>query len=57
MLLIKKGLASVTIDDGYKNVIDESLLIFKSLNIPITIFINSSTFFEKFFGETKLFFD
>ena len=50
----KKGLASVTIDDGYKNVIDESLLIFKSLNIPITIFINSSTFFGKIFWRDKI---
>ena len=37
----KKGLASITIDDGYKNVIDESLQVFENLNIPITIFINS----------------
>ena len=47
----KKGLASLTIDDGYKSVIDESLKVFKNLNIPITIFINSSTFEGKIFCE------
>ena len=50
----KKGLASITIDDGYKNIIDESLLVFKSLNIPITIFINSSTFSGKIFWRDKI---
>ena len=43
----KKGLACLTIDDGYKNVLDESLKVFENLNIPITIFINSSTFLGK----------
>ena len=45
----KKGLASLTIDDGYKNVIKEALTVFKILNIPITIFINSATFDGKIF--------
>ena len=50
----KKGLASITIDDGYKNIIDESLEVFKNLNIPITIFINSSTFDGKIFWRDKV---
>ena len=50
----KKNLASLTIDDGYKNVIDESLEVFKNLNIPITIFINSSTFDGKVFWRDKV---
>jgi peptidoglycan/xylan/chitin deacetylase (PgdA/CDA1 family) len=50
----KKGLASITIDDGYKNIIDESLEVFKSLDIPITIFINSSTFNGKTFWRDKI---
>ena len=50
----KKGLACVTIDDGYKNVIEESLEIFESLEIPITIFINSSTFQGKIFWRDKI---
>ena len=50
----KKGLATLTIDDGYKNVIDESLEVFKNLNIPITIFINSSTFNNKIFWRDKV---
>ena len=50
----KKGLASLTIDDGYKNVIDEALLIFENLNIPFTIFINSSTLKGKTFWRDKI---
>ncbi len=50
----KNGLASLTIDDGYKNIIDESLDVFKSLNIPITLFINSSTFEKKIFWRDKI---
>ena len=38
----KKGLASVTFDDGYKNIIKNALPIVKSLNIPITIFLITS---------------
>ena len=50
----KKGLACLTIDDGYKNVLDESLKIFENLEIPITIFINSSTFQGKIFWRDKI---
>ena len=50
----KKGLASLTIDDGYKNILDEALDIFENLKIPITIFINSSTFTGKIFWRDKV---
>ena len=50
----KKGLACLTIDDGYKNVLEESLKIFEILDIPITIFINSSTFLGKIFWRDKV---
>tara|TARA_B100001057_G_scaffold357661_1_gene359704 strand:- start:5112 stop:6032 length:921 start_codon:yes stop_codon:yes gene_type:complete len=50
----KKGLACLTIDDGYKNVIDESLKIFENLEIPITVFINSATFQGKIFWRDKI---
>lgn len=50
----KDGIASITIDDGYKNIIDESLKVFKSLSIPITLFINSSTFKNKIFWRDKV---
>lgn len=50
----KKGLASITIDDGYKNVINESLQVFRNLNIPITIFINCSTLEGKIFWRDKI---
>lgn len=48
-MLEKKGLANITINNGYKNVIDEALPVFKNLNVPITIFINSSLFDNKVF--------
>ena len=50
----KRGLASITIDDGYKNVIDESMEIFENLKIPITIFINSGNFKGKVFWRDKV---
>lgn len=50
----KKGLSCVTIDDGYKNVIDDSLEVFQNLNIHITIFINSSSFHGKIFWRDKV---
>ena len=50
----KKGLTSLTIDDGYKNVIDEALKVFEKLEIPITIFINSSTLKGKIFWRDKI---
>lgn len=50
----KKGIASLTIDDGYKNIIDEALEVFENLKIPITIFINSSTFKGKIFWRDKV---
>ena len=50
----KKGLTCLTIDDGYKNVLEESLEIFEKLKIPITIFINSSTFKGKIFWRDKV---
>ena len=50
----KKGLSSLTIDDGYKNVMDDALKIFENLNIPFTIFINSSTVNGKTFWRDKV---
>ena len=38
----KKGLAAVTFDDGYKNVIENAYSIIKKLKIPITIFLITS---------------
>ena len=50
----KKGLASLTIDDGYKNVLDEAIEIFQQLQIPVTLFVNSSTFEGKIFWRDKV---
>src|SRR6056300_1185440 len=50
----KKILTCLTIDDGYKNVLEESLEIFEKLEIPITIFVNSSTFKGKIFWRDKV---
>ena len=38
-----KGLASVTFDDAYKGVITHALPVMTSLDIPFTIFVNTST--------------
>jgi len=50
----KKGLASITIDDGYKNIINEAISVFENYNIPITIFINSATFNGYIFWRDKI---
>lgn len=50
----KKGIASITIDDGYKNVIDEALELLINLELPITFFINSSSFDGKIFWRDKV---
>jgi hypothetical protein len=50
----KKGITSLTIDDGYKNIIDQALKLFEISNIPITIFINSSSFNGKIFWRDKV---
>ncbi len=50
----KKGIASITIDDGYKNVIDEALGLLINLELPITFFINSSSFDGKIFWRDKV---
>jgi glycosyltransferase involved in cell wall biosynthesis/peptidoglycan/xylan/chitin deacetylase (PgdA/CDA1 family) len=48
------GLSSVTFDDGYKCVIDEALPVFEALNIPFTVFLNTSSFDHKPFWRHKV---
>ena len=50
----RKGLTSLTVDDGYKNIIEEALIIFEKLEIPLTIFINSSTLKGEIFWRDKI---
>src|SRR5262249_18777182 len=38
-----RGLAAVTFDDAYKSVITHALPVLTSLNIPFTVFVNTST--------------
>lgn len=50
----KKGYACITFDDGYKSVIENGFDVFKSLNIPVTIFINTCTLKNKIFWRDKV---
>jgi peptidoglycan/xylan/chitin deacetylase (PgdA/CDA1 family) len=49
-----RGKAAITFDDAYKSIFDEAIPIFKSLNIPCTIFINGCTLDKKVFWRDKV---
>ncbi len=38
---IRKGVAAVTFDDGYKSVIDEAMPVLVALEVPFTVFVNT----------------
>jgi len=40
----KQGLATITFDDGYKNVFENALPILESFDYPFTLFLNTITF-------------
>ena len=40
----KNGLAAITFDDGYKNVLENAVPILESFNCPTTLFLNPLTF-------------
>ena len=40
----KAGLATITFDDGYKNVLENAMPIMNSFNYPCTVFLNPVTF-------------
>ncbi len=50
----KKGLATITFDDGYKNVLENALPILESLNYSFSIFLNPLTFTGKFNWRDKV---
>lgn len=50
----KNGYACITFDDGYKSVLDYGLPVIESLNLPITIFLNTSSFEGKAFWRDKV---
>jgi len=50
----KNGYACLTFDDGYKTVLDRGLEVFESLNLPITIFLNTSSLEGKIFWRDKV---
>ncbi len=43
----KRGLAAITFDDGYKNVIKNALPILESFGYPATLFLNPITFSKR----------
>ena len=51
-----RGIAAVTFDDGYKGVIEEALPVFVSLDVPVTIFVNTRSFEHKIFWRHKVVF-
>ncbi len=50
----KAGLACITFDDGYKNVIENALPVMESLNYPCTIFLNPITFEQRWNWRDKV---
>lgn len=50
----RRGLAAVTFDDGYKSVIERALPIMSALEIPFTVFVNTSALNHKVFWRHKL---
>lgn len=38
---VRKGIAAVTFDDGYRSVIDEAMPVLEPLDVPFTIFVNT----------------
>ncbi len=50
----KKGLAAITFDDGYKNVLENALPILESFNCPLTFFLNPLTFKKRWNWRDKV---
>ena len=50
----KAGLAAITFDDGYKNVIQNAMPLLTSLNYPFTIFLNPVTFENRWNWRDKV---
>ena len=50
----KKGLATITFDDGYKNVLEKALPILESFNYPLTLFLNPMTFEKRWNWRDKV---
>lgn len=50
----KAGLACVTFDDGYRNVLENALPIMESLDYPFTLFLNPVTFKHRWNWRDKV---
>lgn len=50
----KQGLATITFDDGYKNVIQNALPILESFGYPATLFLNPITFSKRWNWRDKI---
>ena len=50
----RRGLAAITFDDGYKNVIANALPVLESSGCPATLFLNPVTFFMKWNWRDKV---
>jgi hypothetical protein len=49
----KKGLASITIDDGYKNIINEAISVLKTTIFQLQFLLIQQHLMVIFFGEIK----
>ncbi len=50
----RSGLASVTIDDGYRSVLEETVRVFEALEIPAALFLNRAFMQGKSFWRDKV---
>ena len=50
----KAGLASITFDDGYKNVLEQAMPLLTSLNYPFTVFLNPISFEKRWNWRDKV---
>ena len=50
----KNGLAAITFDDGYKNVLENALPILESFDYPFTFFLNPITFEKRWNWRDKV---
>ncbi len=48
------GLASVTLDDGYRSVLEEGISVFEALEIPAALFLNRAFMQGKIFWRDKV---
>lgn len=49
-----ENVCAVTFDDAYMSVFDEAAAVLESLNVPYTVYLNSSSFYDEIFWRDKV---